>query len=674
MFFKRCCYDGRLSVQAGLAYSSGNEVDISTLFLIIALTNILLAIAMAAMADRPGQPAMWLWSLAMCVNASAYLGFFWAAHRGYPLLVLVSNSMLALWLILISAGLEKFYHGRCRVPPWVFWIPLPIMVIGLIPLLDEFQSRVFFTSTLLSFQITLLLLILLRNRNDPPGRGQIIIVISLIAALLLLGLRMLTTGIGGVNNTSGLLPVNTVHVVTFLGVLLTTILLALGLIVMTQERTVQTLIASERRFRILFEDSQQPQTLLNQAGVFTAANQAALVLFHLHHPEQLIGRSLTDFAPVIQPDGRPSADHLLEIQQQTLVQGGYECEWHCLSADAEPLDALMMLTVIQHEKHTVFHVAWSNITRRKAAEAQLRINEEKFRTFVEDANDIIYTLSMDGVFQYISPNIAEILKLPPEGFVGCHFATIVHPDDLPECQIFLERLLTTRSKQSGLEYRVKHKTDGWHWHITNASPLFGKDGDIVGMLGIAHDITERKKNESKMMHMAHHDELTGLPNRALLFSSLHQTIANASSTGKMLALMFLDLDRFKPINDTHGHAVGDQVLRQAALRLLESVRETDTVARIGGDEFIVMLPDMRQMNHALEVAEKIRQLLQEPFCVEDLVLEVSSSIGIAFYPLHGRASEELAQCADIAMYYAKQNGANQIQVYTPELTAASRAG
>ncbi len=610
---------------------------------------------------------MWLWSLAMLVNALGYLGFIWQGQTGHPTLLLFSNSMLAIWLILIAIGLQEFYNRRCQLPPWVLWIPLPVTLIGLIPLLDNFQQRVFFAAIVLSCQVVLLLLIVLRNRGDPPGRGQIIIVVSLIAGLFLLGLRMLSTGMGGMSNTIGVLQSNATQTITFQGVLLANILIALGLIVMAQERAVQILAASERRFRILFEDSKQPLTLLNQAGVFTAANRSALALFHLSSPEQLINRSLTDFAPLIQPDGRLSTDHAREMQQQTLMQGGYECEWHCVRADEQPLDVLLILTAIQYEQQTVLHIAWSDITRRKAAEAQLRLNEEKFRGFVEDANDIIYTLSLDGFFQYISPNIAEILEFSPEDFLGCHFATIVHPDDLPACQMFLERVLATRSKQSGLEYRVQHKTAGWCWHVTNASPLLDKDGTIIGMLGIAHDVTERKLNESKIMRMAHYDGLTSLPNRVLLFEQLEPAMAHARQNGRMLALMFLDLDRFKPINDTHGHAVGDLVLQQAAQRLLDTVRETDMVARIGGDEFIVMLPDIRRIQHAVNVAENIRQALEQPFIINRLTLSISTSIGIAIYPEHGTESDILARHADIAMYHAKHGGANGIQIYTPQL-------
>ncbi|WP_200171348.1 sensor domain-containing diguanylate cyclase [Ectothiorhodospira shaposhnikovii] len=641
-------------------------MDIPTLFLIIALTNILLAVAMASMADQPGHDAMGPWSLAALVNAGAYLGFIWQAHAGHPLLLVVSNVMVAAWLALVGEGFQRFYQHPW--PRWILWIPLPVMLVGLLALLDNLPGRAILVAILLSYQTIVILFMVLRNRHDTPGRGQVIIVISLVVLLVLLGIRALMAGLGGMDRMTSILQANALQVLTFQAGLLAMILLALGVIVMTHERTGQVLAASERRFRMLFEESRQPLTLMDQAGFFTAANPAALALFHLQQPDQLIGRPLTDFTPPMQPDGRLSIDHAREMRRQAPTLGGHECEWQCRRGDGQPFDVLLMLTAIQYEERPLLHVAWSDITRRKAAETQLRINEEKFRTFVEDANDVIYTLNLDGTFQYLSPNIRELLAQEPEDFLGGHFAAIVHPDDLPACQVFLERLLATRSKQSGLEYRVRHGTAGWRWHVTNASPLFDKDdGTIIGMLGIAHDITERKQAEVRIMHMAHHDGLTALPNRSLLFSRLDQAMGRAGEAGRMLALMFLDLDKFKPINDTHGHAVGDLVLKQVARRLMSSVREADMVARIGGDEFIVMLPEIRQMEHALIVAENIRQSLQEPFCFDGLELSVSTSIGIAIYPEHGRDSRELAQYADIAMYHAKQGGANRIRVYAPDL-------
>ncbi|MBK1735464.1 hypothetical protein CKO15_09245 [Halorhodospira abdelmalekii] len=639
-------------------------MDLPTLFLIIALINLLLAVAMVAMVGRSGQRAMSLWALAALFNAGGYLCFMWHAHSGYPVLLLLGNIFLISWLTLLGEGLRRFY--RRPFPRWLLWVPLPVVVLGLLPLLDDFQGRVILVTAVMAYQAALLLYIVARNRGYTPGRGQVIVVVSLLALLIVLGARLLFAASGGFSGVDSLLQRNIVQVLTFHGGLLVMILLALGLIVMVQERTVQSLAASERRFRALFEESLQPLTLMDARGVFTVVNDSALKLLRVRDQAQLVGRSFTAFTPPRQPDGRSSATHARAMFAQVLEQGGGEWEWSCLRGpDGELFDALLVLTAIDYEQRQLLHVAWSDITLRKAAERELRVNEEKFRTLVEDANDIIYTLNMGGVFEYVTPNIREILAHEPEDLVGRHFSSIVHPNDLPACQSFLQRLVETGDKQSGLEYRVRHQREGWHWHVSNASPLRDKEGSIIGMLGIAHDVTERKRNEDEITRMAHYDGLTELPNRALLFSRLRQALAEAQQQGKQLALLFVDLDRFKPINDIHGHAVGDQVLREAAQRLLRTVRASDTVSRIGGDEFIILLPGLQRGEHAIKVAENIRGALQKSFFINGLRLQVASSIGVACYPEHGQSGEELAHCADLAMYHAKESGSDQIRVYTP---------
>jgi PAS domain S-box-containing protein len=168
--------------------------------------------------------------------------------------------------------------------------------------------------------------------------------------------------------------------------------------------------------------------------------------------------------------------------------------------------------------------AFEDVTESKRAATELRLSEQRFRTFVEDANDIIYTLNLAGELEYLSPNLREILGHDPADFLGQYIAAIVHPDDLPSCQAFLHRLLNTRQKQSGLEYRVRHQDGDWRWHVTNASPLLDSAGNLIGMFGIAHDISERKVNEAHISHRAHYDALTDLPNRALFFDRLQQAL------------------------------------------------------------------------------------------------------------------------------------------------------
>ena len=163
--------------------------------------------------------------------------------------------------------------------------------------------------------------------------------------------------------------------------------------------------------------------------------------------------------------------------------------------------------------------------------------------------------------------------------------------------------------------------------------------------------------------MARYDVLTDLPNRSLLSDRLQQALSNAKREHSNFALMFIDMDNFKPINDTFGHAIGDKLLARLALRMHQCMRESDTLARIGGDEFVVLLPNAESAHDAKIVADKIRQCIDIPFEVEDYTLNVTVSIGVAMYPDHGENEIELSKNADQAMYYAKQQGRNTVMVY-----------
>jgi len=190
--------------------------------------------------------------------------------------------------------------------------------------------------------------------------------------------------------------------------------------------------------------------------------------------------------------------------------------------------------------------------------------------------------------------------------------------------------------------------------------ILGDDGEVSKRVCIFSDITEKKLAEERIKHMSQHDTLTDLPNRMLYEDRLHQALAMARREKTPLAILYIDLDRFKPVNDTLGHAVGDTLLKLVAQRMLGSVRETDTVARIGGDEFAVVLPAIRSRQNALMVAEKIRKKLETPFEINGEQLDISSSIGCAIYPDDGQDGTALTQSADQAMYLAKQSGRNRV--------------
>lgn len=199
------------------------------------------------------------------------------------------------------------------------------------------------------------------------------------------------------------------------------------------------------------------------------------------------------------------------------------------------------------------------------------------------------------------------------------------------------------------------------------APVKDENGAILHFVGIKHDITERKKTEERILHLAQYDVLTDLPNRALLNDRLQQAIAAARRDETGLALMLIDLDKFKPINDTLGHDVGDLLLKEVARRIRGCVRESDTVARIGGDEFVVLLRTIAHVPDAKAVAEKIRNALNQSFELAGQSLSISSSTGIALYPEHGSSETELSKNADIAMYHAKGSGRDNVQVFQPEM-------
>jgi diguanylate cyclase (GGDEF)-like protein/PAS domain S-box-containing protein len=216
----------------------------------------------------------------------------------------------------------------------------------------------------------------------------------------------------------------------------------------------------------------------------------------------------------------------------------------------------------------------------------------------------------------------------------------------------------------------RRKSGEVYWEEAHVAPIKDRTGQTTHYVAVKLDITERKHAHQQLDYLAHHDALTHLPNRLLFFERVAQTLTLAKRNRTKFALLLIDLDQFKPINDTHGHAVGDLVLLETAKRLSGSVRESDTVGRIGGDEFVVLLPHIGSADHATIVANKIRQALKQPLTVAETTLFISSSIGIAVYPEHGQDQLALTTHADGAMYAAKASGRDNVKVFTADLPSA----
>ena len=300
---------------------------------------------------------------------------------------------------------------------------------------------------------------------------------------------------------------------------------------------------------------------------------------------------------------------------------------------------------------------------RNSARLAFKDNEKMMSDILENVSANIYMKDRQGRYLFANRLLRELFKAPMEEIIGFddskfYDATTAAKIRLSDLQV-LQQGETLRSEESN----PNPLTGEISVFLTIKLPLRHEDGSIYALCGIATDITEQKEIEEYMRHMAQYDALTNMPNRALFDDRLQHTLSAAKRTHEHFGLMFIDLDKFKPINDTYGHAVGDLLLKEAALRMQSCVRESDTVARIGGDEFVVLLASLKVDQDAQDVAEKVRHSLNLPFEISGHTLNISSSIGVALYPAHGENEKELVKNADMAMYYAKENGRNNVTVY-----------
>lgn len=220
--------------------------------------------------------------------------------------------------------------------------------------------------------------------------------------------------------------------------------------------------------------------------------------------------------------------------------------------------------------------------------------------------------------------------------------------------------------QKSFTYEIirKHK-DGFNvWVEVKGTPMFDESGDFKNFILVGREITERKKLEGHLEYLSFHDVLTGIPNRRLFQDRLEQSLKEAQRYQRKLAVMYMDMDKFKQINDTLGHNVGDELLKQFVERVKGHLRESDTFARQGGDEFIILLSEIQEENGALGIAERILTSLQETWVIGEHIFQTTSSIGIAFYPDDGVTTLELMKHADTALYKAKEDGRNNFKTYS----------
>jgi diguanylate cyclase (GGDEF)-like protein/PAS domain S-box-containing protein len=308
--------------------------------------------------------------------------------------------------------------------------------------------------------------------------------------------------------------------------------------------------------------------------------------------------------------------------------------------------------------------AASDVTERKQAEEEL----QRLASIVEFSEDAIISKNMDGVITSWNRGAEKTYGYTRGEVVGRDLSFLVPPERQVELQAIMERVLSGQPIEC-LETQRLTKTGSVLDVSLSASPIKDTSGHIAGASAIFRDITQRKAAEKQVQFLAYYDALTGLPNRTLLQDRLIKALASARRQKNKVALLFLDLDRFKTINDSLGHSVGDLVLQQVAERLKKWGREQDTVARVGGDEFLIVLTAVKEPADAAVAAERLMDTMTAEFVAQGHSLGISCSIGISIFPEHGAEGETLIKNADAAMYSAKESGCNNFQFFTKEMNA-----
>jgi diguanylate cyclase (GGDEF)-like protein/PAS domain S-box-containing protein len=338
-------------------------------------------------------------------------------------------------------------------------------------------------------------------------------------------------------------------------------------------------------------------------------------------------------------------------------------EYRFVRKDNAVIWVLETITPIVYKEERATLGSFMDITERKQMEKVLRQSEEKYRTILESIQEGYFEVDLSGNLTFFNDATCLLFGYAKEELLGMNDRQYTDKETSKNVFQTFNKVYKTGEPTKGLDWQIIRK-DGTKRYIETSISLQKDSSDKpIGFRGIIRDITERKQIEHQLNHIATHDTLTGMPNRMLFMDRLKVALAQSKRNRNKLAVMMLDLDNFKNVNDTLGHMVGDQLLKEVGRRLSGLVRQSDTVARLGGDEFIILLSDIERMEDAVGIAETILKAFQQPFICGNHKLTSSTSIGIALYPDDCQDVDSLLKNSDKAMYSVKAQGRNNYKFF-----------
>jgi diguanylate cyclase (GGDEF)-like protein/PAS domain S-box-containing protein len=442
----------------------------------------------------------------------------------------------------------------------------------------------------------------------------------------------------------------------------------IGRDVTERKRMEEALRQSEQRYRTILEEMDEAYFEVDLAGNYTYVNDAISRL--LGYPkEELIGTTfrkqvneeytalIYDAFGRIFTTGQPVRD----IAYKAIRKGG------------EIIYAEINGFPIQNQKGEVigFRGIGRDVTERKRMEEALRQSEQRYRTILEEMDEAYFEVDLAGNYTYVNDAISRLLGYPKEELLGTTFRKQVNEEDTALLYDAFGRIFTTGKPVRDIAYKAIRKGGEVRYSEIAGFPIQNQKAEVIGFRGIGRDVTERKRTEEQIRHMATHDALTELPNRMMFNQLLNHAIQAAKRNKRKLAVLFIDLDRFKIINDTLGHEAGDELLKTIATRFRQSLRAMDVVARLGGDEFVILVEEVDNPGQLVTVAQKILSAAMKPVSLMGEECRVTASVGISMYPKDGEDEQALMKTADKAMYFAKEEGKNNYQFYSESMKSQS---
>ena len=420
---------------------------------------------------------------------------------------------------------------------------------------------------------------------------------------------------------------------------------------------------SERRFRALVENSSDIVLVVDQERQITFASPAAHRLLGLSEKALLASHP----ARWVHPDDWPTLARVIEATSASRHAESDNIEVRIRHVDGSHRWFEVRTRDLGHDPEIQGLVITAReISDRKATEKQLAESEARFRALVQSSSDVVAVVADNGCFTYLSPAISEMLGYAPEELTGSPAIALVAPEDVGDFQASYPELTQRRLPAGDLttrrvETQLRHRSGELRTVDITVTDM-RHDPAVEGIVLNARDITVRKALEADLRFQALHDTLTGLANRTM-FTQQTASALRAVRPAQQVGALFIDLDDFKTVNDSLGHAVGDQLLQEVSTRLVTSLSTKDLAARLGGDEFAVLVADADDESHVMTIAEQILTLMAQPFRIQGREIRVTASIGIAFANDDGTDAEVLLRSADVAMYLAKDRGKNRYAIF-----------